>query len=77
MYDKYGGVIKYRCIGVVSNYWGEKGGHQISRNNQGEKEATYYLHNKYKNITKIRKVKGIYDLQIIAKTKVFKTLIIQ
>tara|TARA_R110000822_G_scaffold188837_1_gene327890 strand:- start:218 stop:1021 length:804 start_codon:yes stop_codon:yes gene_type:complete len=77
MYTKYGGVLKYRCIGVVSNYWGEKGGHQISRNNQGEKEATYYLHNKYKNITKIRKVKGIYDLQIIAKTKVFKTLIIQ
>ncbi len=77
MYVKYGGVLKYRCIGVQSNYWGEKGGHQISRNNQGEKEATYYLHNKYPNITKIRQVKGIYDIQIIPKTKVFNVKHIQ
>ena len=77
MYERYGGVLKYRCIGVQSNYWGEKGGHQISRNNDGEKEATYYLHYKYKDVTKIRKVKGIYDLQIKPKTKVFKTNILQ
>tara|TARA_R100000781_G_scaffold3464_2_gene4862 strand:+ start:3084 stop:3887 length:804 start_codon:yes stop_codon:yes gene_type:complete len=77
MYKKYGGVLKYRCIGVDSNYWGEKGGHQISRNNKGEKEATLYLHDKYKQITKIRKVKGIYDLQIKPNTKVFNTNIIQ
>ncbi len=77
MYRKYGGVLKYRCIGVDSNYWGEKGGHQESRNNDGEKEATYYLHSKYNEITKIRKVKGIFDLQIKPKTKVFVTNHIQ
>lgn len=77
MYVKYGGVLKYRSYGVVSNYWGEKGGHQESRTNDGEKEATYFLNDKYKGMTKIRLYKGIYDLQIKAKTKVFKTNFIQ
>jgi len=77
MYDKYGGVLKYRAFGVLSNYWGEEGGHQESRNNEGEKQATEYLHNKYKLLTNMRIYKGYYDLQIRARTKVYKTNFLQ
>lgn len=71
MYKKYGGVAKFRCFGVDSKYWGTPGGHQISRNAEGEKEATIYLHEKFKEWTDIRMYKGVYDLVIKAKTKVF------
>lgn len=77
MYFQYGGVIKFRAFGVVSKYWGVKGGHQISRNNSGEKEATEFLHKQYPHITKIRLYKGIYDLQIKPKTKVVPTAFYQ
>ena len=73
MYYRYGGVIKYRAFGVDSKYWGVEGGHQISRNNIGENEASIYLHNKYKNDTDLRDYKGISDIVIKAKTKVFNT----
>ena len=71
MYTKYGGVAKFRSFGVISEYWGVKGGHQISRNAEGEKEATNVLHKLYPDITKIRIYKGVFDLTIPAKTKVF------
>jgi len=69
MYKKYGAVAKFRCFGVESDYWGTQGGHQVSRNQEGEKEATLYLHNKYKDLTTMRIYKGNYDLQIKWKTK--------
>jgi hypothetical protein len=77
MYDKFGGVLKYRAFGVVSKYWGEPGGHQISRNEEGEKDATMCLHKKYPHATKVRIYKGFYDLQIKPQTKVFKTNYVQ
>lgn len=71
MYKKFGGVLKFRSFGVISEYWGVKGGHQVSRNAEGEKEATVYLHKKYPDITDIRVYKDVYDLVIKPKTKVF------
>lgn len=73
MYYKYGGVIKYRAFGVTSKYWGVKGGHQISRNESGEKQATEILHCIYKDVTEIRVKNGFTDLVIKHKTKVFET----
>lgn len=72
MYEKFGGVVKFRQFGVVSKYWGMKGGHQVSRNITGEKQATIYLNEKYKSITSVRDYNGIPDLIIKAKTKVFQ-----
>jgi hypothetical protein len=77
MFKRYGGVVKFRSFGVISEYWGVKGGHQISRNADGEKEATLVLHRLYPDITKIRIYKNVFDLTIPAKTKVFNTQFIQ
>jgi hypothetical protein len=71
MFKRYGGVAKFRSFGVISEYWGVKGGHQVSRNAEGEKEATLVLHRMYPDITKVRVYKDVFDLTIPAKTKVF------
>lgn len=77
MFKRYGGVAKFRSFGVDSKYWGTPGGHQISRNAEGEKEATVYLHNKFPECTSIRLYKGVFDLVIKAKTKVFPSVFTQ
>lgn len=77
MYKHHGGVIKFRSFGVVSKYWGVKGGHQVSRNAEGEKQATIILNKLFPIQTKIRIYNGVHDLVIKPKTKVFKTNYIQ
>jgi len=68
MYERYGGVIKYRNFGVVSRYWETSGGHQISRTLEGEKEASEKLHKIYPHLTSLRNYNGHPDLVIKAKT---------
>lgn len=77
MYERFGGVCKFRSYGVDSKYWGVPGGHQVSRTAEGEKEATEYLHAKYPDVTAIRKYKGVVDLIIKPKTKVFPSMFAQ
>lgn len=77
MYKKFGGVLKYRAFGVVSKYWGVIGGHQVTRNNDGEKQASIILHSMYPHITQIRIHKGFYDLKIKTSTKTFATAFYQ
>lgn len=71
MYRKYGGVLKFRSFGVVSEYWGVPGGHQVSRTVEGEHEAAQYLHKLFPDITELRTYKDIPDLVIKPQTKVF------
>lgn len=71
MYQRYGGVLKFRSLGVVSKYWGAPGGHQVSRSKPGETEAALYLHRAFPEWTELRVYKGIPDLVIKSKTKVF------
>ena len=70
MWERYGGVLKYRCLGVVSKYWGVPGGHQVSRTNEGEAEATNYFHKRWPDATRIREHKGFVDLVIRPSTTV-------
>ena len=74
MYERFGGVCKFRSFGVDSKYWGVPGGHQVSRTAEGEKEATEYLHAKYPEATSIREYKGVLDLVIKPKTQVFPAM---
>lgn len=64
MYERYGGVIKYRNFGVVSKYWKTSGGHQVSRTLEGEKEASEKLHKAYPHLTSLRNYNGYPDLII-------------
>lgn len=77
MYERFGGVCKFRSFGVDSKYWGVPGGHQVSRTAEGEKEATEYLHAKYPEVTSIREYKGVLDLVIKPKTEVFPAMFSQ
>jgi len=65
-FQEYKGVLRVNYIGVESEYWKTEGGHQVSRTNEGEKEASEWLHKKFPRHTKliIRK-SGIYDLQFV------------
>ena len=77
MYERFGGVCKFRSFGVQSKYWGVPGGHQISRTAEGEREATEFLHAKYPDCTATREYKGVLDLVIKPETKVFPALFAQ
>jgi hypothetical protein len=71
-YLLYGGVLKFKNIGVESAYWKEPGGHQESRTTHGEMDATKYLLNKYPSLTKYRDFNGVPDLQLrTGKTKTY------
>lgn len=64
-YTKYGGVVKFKNVGVESAYWKEDGGHQVSRTVEGELEAAKILCEKYPDLTKYRDFNGVPDLQLV------------
>jgi len=58
-------IGRFNYIAPTSTYWGGKGGHQVSRNAEGEKEATEWLYNKYpKHFKKVLRKNGMWDLVI-------------
>lgn len=60
-----GGIGRFNYIAPTSTYWGGEGGHQVSRNAEGEKEATNWLHNKYPQyFKKVLRKNGMWDLVI-------------
>lgn len=72
-YIKYGGVVKFKNVGVESAYWKEDGGHQVSRTIDGELEAAKILCSKYPDLTKYRDFNGVPDLQLVTgQTKTYE-----
>lgn len=69
---KYGGVIKLMGFGLVSKYWKEPGGHQISRTPEGEKTISIQMIKEYPDLLGYREVDGIGDIVFKTKTKSIK-----
>ncbi len=58
-----GGIGRFNFIAPTTEYWKGEGGHQVSRNAQGEKEATEWLLQKYpRYFKKVLRKNGMWDL---------------
>jgi len=57
------GIGRFNYIAPTTEYWKGEGGHQVSRNQDGEKEATDWLANKYPQyFKKVLRKNGMWDL---------------
>jgi len=63
------GIGRFNYVAPTCVYWGGEGGHQVSRNAKGEKEATDWLYSKYPQyFKKVLRKNGMWDL-VIKRTK--------
>lgn len=71
-YKTYGGVVKFKHVGLESKYWKEPGGHQVSRTVEGEKEASEILMKQFPGLLSYREVNGVPDVTFVGgKTKTY------
>lgn len=68
---RYGGIIKLMQFGPASAYYKTVGGHQESRNAQGETEISRQLFNRYPGMLRLRRLNGTMDITFINKAKAF------
>jgi hypothetical protein len=58
-----GGIMRHNHVAPDSKYWQGEGGHQVSRNAEGEQIVTRWLNEKYAGYFKIiRRDNGMWDL---------------